>query len=826
MIGSSFDADWTVTTETPGRPARTVGPATLPYDAMMFETRDPDCAAAHNTGYFPGGVYRYSKRFTAPQEWRDCVVECEFEGVYHRSHVLLNGVEVGGCPSGYTEFRVPLTGLRFGETNTIEVIVDNSQQPNSRWYTGSGIYRPVHVLVGPAVHIAPGYPQVTTRTVATGTATLDIRTDVVNAGDTDRDVWLAITVDDPSGQPVQQARRTVQVATGARLPVTQTVEIPDPALWSLRSPTLYTVRVTTAAGGRTDEAHARFGIRTVEVTAASGLLINGESTKLRGAAVHHDHGVIGAHCLPAAEHRRVRLLKEAGFNAIRSAHNPASRAMLDACDELGMLVMDELTDVWTRPKTTWDASLEFTDQWRTDLAAMIAKDINHPSVIMYSIGNEIGETATTDGIRLGAQLAATTREFDPSRPVTNCINGLLNLVASKDEAKAQSKAAKARAAGTTAANKNLILLLNLAMGAMSKIMKVVLTKPVVDRKTRDAFADVDIAGYNYMAARFRQDHLLHPDRIAVGSENPPTQTVEIWHDIADQPHVIGDFVWTGWDYLGEGAIAAARYNDRPRLFQPYPALAAGTPNFDITGHRHTQTYLNEIAWGSSYGPHLAVRPVDHARDRPVDSSWRSTDSIRSWSWAGLEGEPATVEVYGANGVAELSLNGVPVGRGQISAKSGHLVSFTVPYAPGELTAVLRGTDGTEIGRDTLRSAGPDLCLTVRAESGSLRADGHDLAFVHVEITDAEGIVRPLDDRPVSLEIDGAAALLGFGSAEPITEEGFCSPVHRTYQGRALAVLRAGHVPGQVRLTASARGCAPVDLTLTVDAAGSGSDVSV
>ena len=815
MIRTSFDADWTITTETPGRPRRTVGPLTLPYDAMMFETRDPGCAAAHNTGYFPGGIYRYTKTFRAPETWRESVVECEFEGVYHRSQVLLNGVGVGGCPSGYTEFRVPLTGLRFGDTNTIEVLVDNSQQPNSRWYTGSGIYRPVHLLVGPPVHIAPGFPQVTTRTADASTAVVDVRIEVVNTAETDHDVALAISIAGPSGRPAIRTRCTVRVCARSSRSVTQPVEVPDPALWSPQSPGLYTAHITATAGEHTDQADIRFGIRTIEVDAASGLRINGESVRLRGAAIHHDHGVIGAHCLPAAEHRRVRLLKEAGFNAVRSAHNPAARAMLDACDELGVLVMDELTDVWTRPKTTWDASLEFTGRWREDLAAMITKDINHPSVIMYSLGNEIGETATTDGVRLGRQLAEATRALDPSRPVTNCVNGFLNLVAGGDEAKAQRKAATARAAGTTAANKNLILLLNLAMGAMAKIMKWVLTKPIVDRKTRDAFADVDIAGYNYMAARFRRDHALHPLRVVVGSENPPTETVSIWHDIADQSHVIGDFVWTGWDYLGEGAIAAVRYNDRPRMFLPYPALTAGTCNLDITGYRQTQSYVNEIAWGLTPGPYLAVRPVDHSRDRLVDSAWRATDSIRSWSWAGLEGENATVEVYGADGEAELLLNGTTVGRGRISARTGHLATFTVPFTAGELTAILRDAGGGAIGRDVLRSAGGDRRLTLRTESVGLCADGHDLAFVHIELTDADGVLRPLDDRAVSLTVDGAATLLGFGSAEPITDEAFCSSEHRTYQGRALAVLRTGHEPGEVHLTASADGCEPAHLQIAV-----------
>lgn len=266
--------------------------------------------------------------------------------------------------------------------------------------------------------------------------------------------------------------------------------------------------------------------------------------------------------------RRVRLLKEAGFNAIRSAHNPISKALLDACDEIGMMMMDELTDVWTQPRTYWDYSLEFADWWERDLEAMVEKDRNHPCVIMYSIGNEIGETAVPFGIELSAKMAQRTRALDPTRPVINGINALLNLATSSNEEKVQRKAASARKSGAKEADGGIILVLNLVMGAMSKFMSWILTKPIIDKKTKDAFSDLDVAGYNHMGPRIRSDHDLRPQRVIVGSEETSTLTVPVWHEIKDAPHALGDFVWTGWDYLGEGAIAAAPHARSARSARP------------------------------------------------------------------------------------------------------------------------------------------------------------------------------------------------------------------------------------------------------------------
>jgi hypothetical protein len=328
---------------------------------------------------------------------------------------------------------------------------------------------------------------------------------------------------------------------------------------------------------------------------------------------------------------------------------------------------------------------------------------------------------------------------------------------------------------------------------------------------------VDVAGYNYMFSRYDDDAKQYPDRVIVGSETAPTTLQQVWERVERIPNVIGDFIWAGWDYVGEAGIAVRQYNAGRRLFQPFPALLAGTPVIDITGHRQTQSYLNEIIWHRSPGPFLAVQPVDHAGEKQTRTWWRATNSLRSWSWDGCEGREAVVEVHADAPRVELRLNGTSLGARAITAKERYLATFTVPYRAGELVAIAYDAGGREVGRDTLVSAKGPLRLTLTPETMELRADGADLAYIPIELTDADGIFRPLADRQVSVSVSGAGALLGFGSAEAITEEGFAAAEHWTYQGRALAVVRAGHTPGQVTLTASAEGCEPVTVAIHVRA---------
>lgn len=809
-----FDESWFVARD--GADAERIGPLTVPHDAMLHEARDPETPNSHHTGFFPGGVYRYSKTFSAPEEWRGGRVVLEFEGVYMRSEVFVNGHLVGGRPSGYAIFHVVLDDLLdFGADNHLEVVAYNDQMPNSRWYTGSGIYRPVNLLVGGAVGVAPNGLRLSTRSIDdAGRALLDVTTELVNQSAASRELTATIQLAGPDGAIVATAEERVTVDPGEKMSVPQLVSVPDAARWSPDDPQLHVATVVVSDGERVlDEATTTFGIRTLDVDAERGLRINGHPVKLRGACIHHDNGVIGAHTLDAAEDRRIRLLKESGYNSIRSAHNPASRATLRACDRYGVLVIDELTDAWWRPKVAFDGSREFEEWWERDLESMVDKDLNHPSVVMYSIGNEITETATERGVELNRSLVERTRELDPTRFTTNCINGFLNLIAPKDDEKLAKKNAAKRAEGE-APNKNLIVILNYLIAILEKTLNRIVRLNAVDKRTRDAFAAVDVAGYNYMQGRYRLDARRHPRRVIVGSETNPSDTVAIWQEIADLPNVIGDFVWTGWDYIGEAGYAAIHYEQRRQLFSPWPGLLCGTPVIDITGQRQTQSYLNEIVWGLHPGPYLAVQPVNHAGEKKSVRSGR-TDSIRSWAWEGCEGREATVEVYADAARVDLLVDGALFGSEPAGPDHGFRATFSVPFRAGELVAVAYSADSGEIGRDRLKSAGAGLRLRAAPECTALRADGADLAYVPIEITDDDGIVRPLADREVTVVVSGAGTLLGFGSAEPITAEGFSTNCHTTYFGRALAVVRAGHTEGDITIRVTADGCEAVTIVLPV-----------
>ena len=366
----------------------------------------------------------------------------------------------------------------------------------------------------------------------------------------------------------------------------------------------------------------------------------------------------------------------------------------------------------------------------------------------------------------------------------------------------------------------MIRVLNALIGILDKMLDTIVRLPAVDKRTRDAFADLDVAGYNYMVGRYRKDGRLHPHRVIVGSETRAALTATIWPEVERHPHVIGDFCWTGWDYIGEAGLAAKHYGTKKRqIYHPYPALLAGEPVIDITGHRQTQSYLNEIAWHLSKGPYLAVQPVTHSGEVSAKTGWRATDSVASWSWEGCEGRTAVVEVYADADRVELQLNGTTVGSAAGSRDGTYLTKFTLPYQPGELTAIATTKTGQEIGRQTLRSAGPGLFLSVEPETSQLLADGADLAYLPILLTDADGTLKPASDRSVTVQVEGPAILLGLGSAEPTTTEGFAADTHRTYYGRAQAVLRSTHQTGEVIVTISAPECEPVVISIPAIDAG-------
>ncbi len=779
----------------------------LPYDAMIAELRSAEAPTGNHGGYFPGGVYAYSKRWTVPLEATEHTYRLFFEGVYGDTRVLLNGVEIGRNRNGYREFSVALGTLAVGADVLIEVIVDNTDVPNSRWYTGAGIYRPVWLETVGAVRFASDGVQVVTRSAAGDLATATVR---VLAEGVTRDP-VAASVDFSAGGSVV----VHETATLSRDGVADIeLRIPDPDLWSAETPRLYDVRVALQVGGTTvDEVSFGTGLRVVEVDARRGLRINGRPVVLRGAAVHHDNGILGAATFPAAERRRAWLLKANGFNAIRSAHNPLSRAFLDACDEIGLYVMDELTDVWVGHKTPHDGADRFTAGWRADAASMIAKDRNRPSVIMYSIGNEVAETASPAGVSLAREIHDMFAAEDPTRLTTLAVNPLLNMMAKRGSSpfeadhysgEKQDSATKPAKKGATSTMANLVT------ARLGRIMELMARLPAADAATRDAFATVDVAGYNYAFGRYRRDRKRYPDRVILGSESMPGDLAAIRRGLESVPGAIGDFVWTGWDYLGEAGIGVWSYGkELGGINKPYPALSAGCGLFDITGLPGAPALLARAVWDPSSPPGIAVRPLDRPAGRTNRTPWRPSDAIPSWSW-GQGSATADVEVYSPCDEVELQLNGRSLGRKPAGRKARYRARFRIRYQPGELVAI-GYQDGTERSRSSLRSAGTSR-LRLRAETSTLSGPD-DLAFVWAELADDAGTVDTVAHDQVTVQVDGPGTLAGLGGADPFDQEAFTHGTHSTYRGRILAVIRGGAGTGEITVTATSRRHGSTSLTL-------------
>ncbi|MFP7834572.1 glycoside hydrolase family 2 TIM barrel-domain containing protein [Marisediminicola sp. LYQ134] len=784
MTKTLFTDDWTFHREgdVEGVPVR------LPHDAMIGEPRVAQGGTDNHGGFFPGGVYVYRKRWTAPQDVVEREYFVEFEGVFGECHVVVDGVRVGGSTSPYRAFRLPLGVLTPGSASLIEVHVDNSAVPNSRWYTGSGIYRPVWLDSVGAAAIAQDGISIVTTSVDGGPrhsdASVDVSVRVRGALPPTAQVVTEFSFD---GQLVARRKSGVQGGIAAL-----DVPVPSAHLWSADRPALYDVRVSLVVDGvELDSRSVRSGIRTIGVDARNGLRVNGRHVLLRGTAVHHDNGPLGAATFAAAERRRARLLKEAGYNAIRSAHNPLSRAFLDACDEIGLYVMDELSDVWFGRKTPHDGAPLFRGEWRADAAAMIQEDRNRPSVIMYSIGNEIAEAAVDAGVDLAEEITSFFTELDPTRPTTIAVNPLLAMMSAraKPSDDHEEKPLERTPATSTAAN--------MLTAKLGRMMVLASTLPAADKATRAVFDRVDIAGYNYGFASYARARRRYPDRVIVGTESMHGDLPAIWKRVTSVAGVIGDFSWTGWDYLGEVGLGYWTYGSEPGgIAKPFPGVLAGCGAFDITGSAGATVLLAQAVWGITAKPGIAVRSLDRAGQRANKTPWLATDAVQSWSWRGHSGV-AEVEVYSGDDHVELLINGRSLGRRTAGPKRGYLARFRVPYEPGELVAI-GYRRGVESGRSSLRSAAPAR-VRLRAETDELHGPD-DLAYVWVELADDDGIVEVGAEDRVTVSVSGAGTLAAVGSATPSTSESLVASTRTTYRGRAIAIVRGANESGDVVIT--------------------------
>lgn len=763
-------------------------PVTLPHDAMLAEPRTAISAGGTNTGWYEGYDYEYQRTLTVPENELADTHILEFEGVYHNAEVWLNGQKAAFRPYGYTNFYVDCAPYLHAGENELRVIARNADQPNSRWYSGAGIYRPVQLWKARGAHITLNGVKI--RTLSLQPAIVEVRVKTTAPG------TVRLTVDD---LPAMQQESDGEAVF--------TLTLDNARLWTPETPNLYTCRVSFAD----DEVTETFGVRKVE-WGTDGFLLNGKRYIIQGACIHHDNGLLGAVCDPDAVARKVRLLKENGYNAIRSAHNPCSKALLTECDRQGMLVMDEYIDHWYIHKTEHDYVDYFNDWWRQDLTDMVEKDYNHPCVVLYSTGNEVSETAQKRGIALTKEMTDFLHGLDDSRPVTCGVNIFFNFLSSigfgvysdekaKKEAERAEKAAKKKAVGSQFFN-------NLAGLLGDEFMKRGATLHGCDVKTRDAFANMDIAGYNYGIYRYKHDLKKYPQRLILGSETFCNDAYKFRELAKQEPRLVGDFVWAGMDYLGEVMVGSWEYADYAETFDGGLGwVSAGSGRIDLTGKPLGEALYTRVALEADNGPYIAVCPVNHTGDRHSPSAWKMTNAMPSWSWTGCEGRKANVEVYARAARVELVLNGHTVGSKTL--KNDCLARFSIPYESGTLEAVSYDAADHEIGRYKLQSAGGATSLTLDAEEPAAQT-GH-LCYVRLRYTDENGITKPLMRGNIQVQVRGGT-LVGLGSACPFNKHSYLDSETDTYYGEALAIVRMGD--GDAMTIAASDGEYSAELTVS------------
>jgi beta-galactosidase len=739
----------------------------VPHDISVMDKADGSppfdakAEAGQDSGYLPGGVGWYRRHLVLNADEAARIVQLRFEAVYMDADIWLNGQKVASHKYGYTAFAVDLTGkVRAGE-NVIAVRV-NHPDPSSRWYAGTGIIRPVTLDVLNCVHIVPESVFVTTPVATTEAGVVAVDAAASNCAAKQAKVELVSKVVSPTGETVARTIQSQTVGAKAKAQSKSRLDLAHPKLWSPDAPNLYTlVQELRVDGVVVDERRTRFGMRTVTIDAVNGLRLNGKPLELRGGNIHHDNYMLGAAGLPDADRRKVALMKAAGYNAIRNAHNPASQATLEAADELGMLVINEAFDSWNKSKRSQDYSRFFAENWAQDIDSLVISGRNHPSVIFWSIGNEIPEDGTPEGVATGQNLAARVRQLDPTRPVTQGVNA--------DPPKSSLQ-----------------------------------------------FDQLDVAGYNYKAHQFDEEHKNFPNRVLYTSESAPKDAFSYWRAVETKPWVIGDFVWTAVDYLGEAGIGWMGYSQDWQKLGPYPWNLAYCGEIDATGRKRPAAYYRQVIWKTGIDPVAAFvrqpKGTEDLPDRdyfpttPPHLDWSLDDVHPSWTWPGQEGKPQEVVVYSEYPEVELFLNGKSLGRQAVSVATEYKASYSVPYQAGQLLAV-GYRDGKEAGRWELRTAGVPATAKATIDRTQLTANGQDLAYVTMELFDADGtpVYARGDERRVKVRVLGAGRLAGFGNGDPQDISSLQSGERMTFHGRAVAVVQAGTEAGDLSVQIEVEG---------------------
>ncbi|MCH3909192.1 MAG: DUF4982 domain-containing protein [Bacilli bacterium] len=745
----------------------------LPYDAMLRQGRDEKSPSKNSSGYFDGGDYTYTKELDVPLTYKDKAIYLEFEGVYHHAEVYINSVKRAKWENGYRHFYLEIDEfLKYGEKNEIKVMARNSDQPNSRWYSGSGIYRPVNLYIYEKEHILPYGLRVKTLSYQDKTIEIEIKANakkesVIEILDDEKSIYLQKATIDHDYK--------------------NTLSLKECSLWSPDTPKMYTIRVKFGD----DVVETRFGIRKVEATAEKGLLINGVKTLLKGACIHADNGILGACSYPYSELRKVRILKSYGYNAIRCAHNPCADSFLRACDEEGMLVMDEYADMWFMHKSKYDYATYLPSEWPKDLEAMLEKDYNHPSVIMVSLGNEVGESANAKGVAICKKMAEYVKANGNDYLTTAGINVFFNYLSSMGfGVYSDKKANKEKSVGSEFFNK-------LAGIFGDDTMKIGASLPMVDKRIKGVYSVLDVAGYNYGILRYKKDHKKYPKRVILGSETFMKDISSFLKMSETNPALIGDFVWSGMDYLGEAGIGSWEYKEYVDDFKPtYGWISAGSGRIDILGNPLGEALYTKVMYDKS-DLEIAVRPLMNEKGHSP-SAWKMSDALPIWAYEGKTGKKASVEVYSKAYRSELYLNDKLVGKKK-NKKSGRTI-YKVPYKNGELRVDSYSKDGSVVTSKSLISPSKNILLSMDVENVSPKVG--EPIYVDFSFVDEKGVLHPLVKEKVSLEVSGGE-LLAFGNACPFNKEGYLSSTCLTYFGRCLGIVMA-KTKGELTIKAHSR----------------------
>jgi beta-galactosidase len=725
----------------------------------------------NGTAFTVGGTAWYRKHFVLDKSTKGKKVFIQFDGVYMNSDVWINGHHLGNHPNGYTAFVYDLTSYLnpAGKENVIAVQVKN-EGDNSRWYSGSGIYRHVWLSVLNTSHIENWGVQIVSSKVSEQSAEISISTKIEKLI-----ANVSLTTELYSADNKLVATNTRQISNENK--VEQTIILKNPKLWDIENSYLYKAKITLKQNGKMiDEYTQNFGVRSIHFDVETGFTLNGKNVRLKGGNIHHDNGPLGAMAIDRAEERKIELLKKNGYNAVRFAHNPYSAELLDACDRLGILVINEAFDMWNVHKTPEDYATYFKDWWQKDLTSIVRKDFNHPSIIMWSIGNEIPEIIDSTGHKTSKMLADFVRNLDSSRPVINAIPFHLPLIARK---------------------------------------KWDVTDP--------AFASLDVGGYNYATQYYEADHKKFPERIMVATEYFPPKALENWNYVEKHPYVIGMFSWSAIDYLGEAGLGLSRLKDKniksgivggfqeTFMAPEWPIFNAYTGELDLIGNKKSASYYLDVVWRRSPIEMMVHRPIP-AGKKEITGFYDFPDELKSWTWPGNENDTLQVRVFTRSSVVKLELNGKLIATQNLE-KGSIVAKFNVPYTGGKLVA--RSYEGDkEIATETLASAGKPYAVRLKADRQTIKASKNDLAYIDVEIVDAAGNVVPnVDDLLVKFEIEGNGKIIGVGNGNPRDMSSFQKREKKVFQGRGLLIVQPTNKAGEITINAAADGLKATEITL-------------